>query len=68
MVLPYLPSEHITPNFDNLSNKAQTEPLRQLVQYINDQWIRGTLWSVEKWSVFNQAVHTNYDVEGWHGF
>jgi len=25
------------------------------------------LWPVEKWSVFNQAVRTNNDVEGWHG-
>ena len=67
MVLPYLPSEHITPIFDRLSNKAQTEPLCQLVHYIDDRWIRGTLWSVEKWSIFNEAVHMNNDVEGWHG-
>ena len=29
-------------------------------------WTRGSVWSVPEWSVYNQAIRTNNDVEGGH--
>ena len=34
---------------------------------IEDTWMtRSTVWTVPTWSVFNQSIRTNNDVEGWH--
>ncbi|XP_028418951.1 uncharacterized protein LOC114544551 [Dendronephthya gigantea] len=67
LALPYLPKEHIAAVFENLSRKATTPLLMELVRYIRENWIQGELWEPETWCVFNQAVRTNNDVEGWHG-
>ena len=67
MALPYLPEEHITPLFDNLREKASTQKLIDLVNYIDNTWIRGPMWKPKTWCVFYQPVRTNNDVEGWHG-
>jgi hypothetical protein len=32
--------------------------------YIEDTWMTSTVWTVPTWSVFNQAIRTNNDVEG----
>eukprot|EP00745_Piridium_sociabile_P034125 TRINITY_DN58632_c0_g1_i5.p1 TRINITY_DN58632_c0_g1~~TRINITY_DN58632_c0_g1_i5.p1 ORF type:complete len:288 (-),score=30.59 TRINITY_DN58632_c0_g1_i5:19-882(-) len=66
MALPYLPAEHIRPVFDNLARKATAPLLRTLETYIRATWIDG-FFAPESWSVFNQAVRTNNDCEGWHG-
>ena len=33
---------------------------------IEDTWMTSTVWTVPTWSVFNQAIRTNNDAEGWH--
>jgi hypothetical protein len=33
---------------------------------IEDTWMTSTVWTVPTWSVFNQSIRTNNDVEGWH--
>lgn len=66
MALPYLPAEHIRPMFEMLSSKATTPLLTALASYIRNTWVDGS-FAPEYWSVFNQAVRTNNDCEGWHG-
>ncbi|XP_069102162.1 uncharacterized protein [Argopecten irradians] len=43
-----------------------TPELRDLVSYIDSQWIRSRVWSPTNWCVYRQPVRTNNDVEGWH--
>ena len=66
MALPFLPHETIAATFDNLKPEAITEPLQQLVSYIEENWIRSTVWPPKCWSVFMQSIRTNNDIEGWH--
>lgn len=66
MALAYVPAEHIKPVFRGLKKKAMTSRLRNLFTYIEDFWIEGSIFNPECFSVFNQAVRTNNDVEGWH--
>ncbi|KAJ8045279.1 hypothetical protein HOLleu_08256 [Holothuria leucospilota] len=49
----------------NLERKASTDQLRQLTDYIRDQWIEENLWNPAAWCVFKQPIRTNNDVEGW---
>ena len=44
MALPFLPLEAIAATFDSLKPEAKTEPLRQFVSYIEENWIGSTLW------------------------
>ena len=66
MALPFLPAEHISPAFELLKEQATTEKLKELVDYIDNTWIKSTVWPMESWSVFQQSVRTNNDVEGYH--
>ena len=66
MALPFLPHETIAATLDNLKPEAITEPLQQLVSYIEENWIRSTVWPPKCWSVFMQSIRTNNDIEGWH--
>ena len=66
MALPFIPSEHIPPTFEDLARQASTAPLQSLVQYVRNTWIDSTLWPPSSWSVFKQSVRTNNDVEGRH--
>ncbi|XP_069102221.1 uncharacterized protein [Argopecten irradians] len=66
LALPFLPSAQIEPAFRNLSARANTPELRDLVSYIDSQWIRSRVWSPTNWCVYRQPVRTNNDVEGWH--
>lgn len=65
MALPFLPAEHIAPAFNKLKD-METEPVTALVEYINNTWIRSTVWPIETWTVYMQPTRTNNDVEGWH--
>jgi hypothetical protein len=64
--LPFIPASHIRPVFEKLQERAVTEKLQELTDYIELTWIESTVWNPEKWSVFGQSVRTNNDVEGWH--
>lgn len=52
--------------FQRLGLHAQTQPLRDLVDYIARQWIESTVFLPKDWSVYQQSVRTNNDIEGWH--
>ena len=64
MALPFLPAGHITPTFNALMIRANTPALQQLVQYMERQWINNQLHPVQSWSVYQQQIRTNNDVEG----
>jgi hypothetical protein len=66
MALPLLPAADIRSQFYRLQRHATTPPLQQLFKYVEDNWIQTTLWPPESWSVFQSAIRTNNDVEGWH--
>ncbi|KAH3689194.1 hypothetical protein DPMN_191833 [Dreissena polymorpha] len=57
---------HIENVFRQLAARANTEPLRNLVEYIDTQWIKSKVFPVQSWCVFKHRVRTNNDVEGWH--
>ena len=54
MALPFLPHYEIRPMFVRLSVLAQTQPLRNLTDYIQEQWIESTIFTPKDWSVFKQ--------------
>ena len=66
MALPFLPHHEIGPMFQLLRRQAQTQPLKDLVSYIDHQWIESTVFPPKDWSVYRQPVRTNNDIEGWH--
>ena len=59
MALPFLPHHEIPPLFQRLRLQAQAQPLRDLVNYIERQWIESTLFPPKDWSVYRQPVRTN---------
>ena len=61
MALPFL---HLM--FDHLKRKANTEQLQRLVDYIDSHWFNHAVFDMPSWSVFQQAVRTNNDVEGYN--
>ena len=68
--LPFLYSEHIQEAFTKLQEKALSVGFCSLCDYICSTWIESTVSRPpppQSWSVFNQSVRTNNDVEGWHG-
>ncbi|XP_041374141.1 uncharacterized protein LOC121387180 [Gigantopelta aegis] len=60
----FLPSEHAEAAFDGLRRGTQVQGLVTLMDYVDRTWMRSSVWSVNAWSVFNQSVRTNNDVEG----
>ena len=52
--------------FVRLQAEAQTESLQDLVAYIRRQWIESAVFLPKNWSVYQQAIRTNNDIEGWH--
>ena len=66
MALPFLPYCQISPMFLRLQVEAQKEPLQSLVAYIRRQWIESTVFLPNNWSVYQMAIRTNNDIEGWH--
>lgn len=66
MALPFLPFHEIRPMFVRLGVQAQTQPLRDLVDYIKRQWIENSIFTPKDWSVYQQPIRTNNDIEGWH--
>ena len=65
MALPFLPAEHIEHAFRNLVEHVSSGTELELATYIDTTWISGN-WHPNDWCIFNQAVRTNNDVEGWH--
>ena len=65
MALPFLSAEHIETAFRNIQEVSSNRVEEELTTYIGNTWITGQ-WQPRDWSVFNQSVRTNNDVEGWH--
>ena len=66
MTLPFLPHRLISRMFLRPEVQARTEPQQNLVAYIRRQWIESTVFLAKNWSVYQQAITTNNDIEGWH--
>ena len=66
MALPFLPHSEILEMFGVLSAQAQDPSLLELLGYIKQQWIETDIFPPKNWSIFEQAVRTNNDIEGWH--
>ncbi|XP_053403227.1 uncharacterized protein LOC128558324 [Mercenaria mercenaria] len=68
LALPFLPGRDIERAFQRLRDRAMTssQPVRDLFQYVWDQWLCSSVWTVDEWSVYKQPVRTNNDCEGWH--
>ncbi|MPC52953.1 Nucleoprotein TPR [Portunus trituberculatus] len=66
MALPFLPEADIGPVFERLSRQATTAQLQTIMQYISRTWIHNSLWPTSSWSIFNQSILTNNDIEDWH--
>ena len=64
LALPFLPQNHIQPTFQHLHQRANTEQLQQLVNYIDRQWLRHTIFDEPSWCIFGSSIRTNNDVEG----
>lgn len=64
--LPMLPAEHIIPVFNYLKDRAVTNPLADLLEYISSQWILSTTFPPQTWSAFFHTTRTNNDCESWH--
>ena len=67
MALPFLPHEHIRPVYNKLSEQASAlavQPLTELIKYISSTWMYSSIWRPENWSVYNETVRTNNEVEG----
>ena len=64
--LPFLPADAIPEAFFKLKRKANTDQLKAVADYIEQNWIVSNTWAPSCWSVYLRAVQTNNDVEGWH--
>lgn len=67
LALPYVPHEHIESLFLRCYRKAAgSQPLLNILEYINITWIKSEIWPPKAWCVFGRSIRTNNDVEGWH--
>ena len=66
IALPFIPHQKIPRVFQRLRVEATTEPLKELVECIQANWVYSTTFPPENWSVYGQPVRTNNNVEGWH--
>ena len=64
--LPFLPHSDIERAFAQLEQRANSMELQQLTRYMRTTWMDNPVWSPRTWSIFQQRVRTNNDVEGWH--
>ena len=66
MALPYLPKKWIEPVFRQISAKELSPQLRQLVNYVEINWIQHNTFVIKSWSVYRRQFRTNNVCEGWH--
>jgi len=64
LALPFLPPGHILDAFNNLRQRATTAATQQLVEYIDRQWMRNSVFAIADWCVYEKTVRTNNDCEG----
>ena len=66
MALPFLPAAYIPRVFSDIFSPNIAGPLRDLMTYMEAQWIASTTFPIHSWSVFQRPFRTNNDCEGWH--
>ena len=66
MALPFLPHELIAPMFRRISDQKVGDRMRQVITYMDSQWMQNSTFPVTAWSVYQRPFRTNNDVEGWH--
>eukprot|EP00058_Branchiostoma_floridae_P022020 XP_002607510.1 hypothetical protein BRAFLDRAFT_69941 [Branchiostoma floridae] len=62
MVLHFLPAEHIRGAFVEMGQQTDHPLLVQLMEYMEGEWLRNSVWTVEEWSVY----YPHNDTEGYH--
>ena len=60
-----MPADKIKRRFKLLQKQASIRPLKELCAYVEDNWTN-TTFPPTSWSVYQQALRTNNDLEGWH--
>ena len=66
LALPFLPTDKLKRRFKTLREQVSVRPLKELCTYIEGNWITSTTFPPASWSVYQEAVRTNNDLEGWH--
>lgn len=67
MALPFLPADWIPAIFNQMQQTdSLSQPLQDLLNYIENQWINNSVFPVASWSVYQRQFRTNNDTEGWH--
>ena len=66
MALPFLPHHEIPSMFSSLCEQVQDPPLSKVTEYIRNQWIESKTFPPSNWSIYQQSIRTNNDIEGWH--
>ena len=66
LALQFLPAEHIPATFNILQEKACTEHLGELFNYVESTWINTNVWPCISWSVYGLSIRTSHDIEGWY--
>ena len=68
MELPLLPKEAILTVFILLKRSIPDKEagLKTLIVYFEIQWISSNIFLISNWSIFNEEIRTNNDLEGWH--
>ena len=67
LALPYLPRRHIPEAFEEIAQRAtECAVMQQLLTYIDQTWMKSSVWAVANWAGFRRVVRTNNDTEGWH--
>lgn len=64
LALNFLPANHIPQAFESLWQQATTEKKQKPLEYIFTQWISSKVLPMESWSVCQQTIRTNIDVDG----
>jgi hypothetical protein len=50
--------------FVMLKADARSPALKLLLSYLDREWLKHGVWTPRCWSVFNQSIRTNNEVEG----
>jgi len=57
--LPLLPAEYIPEAFKQLKKKSATEMTNNYFDYVEQAWMKSSIWSIEAWSVYGRSIRTN---------
>ena len=64
--LPYVSAEHIGLLLRFYREANGSQPVLNLLEYINATWIRSEIWPPTACCVSARSVTTSNDIEGWH--